>query len=219
MEKASVQRFQEGDTLNTSQVIELINEHRSVIDQFSERYSKHVRNQANLKAKAITAMENGEMGPKLQEAVIAIYGRGSLGQQPIVGSKSIYLELIDVIQSLAQNEAQARNMKTNLIQINMQYNDLMNSLVLLTTSSKETQRRELLKMAANAKDIEEITLSSVLEGKMGAIFNNEAIANPGQKKEKIRDYIDTYDQIFTDALSTFGKKTEIQLPPYLPTAE
>ena len=211
MEQIAVQSFETKQPLSTKDIIKLIDENRPIVDKFNELFSQYVRNRSGIREQAISAMENGEMGLALKEEVIAIYGKGSMGKRPTLGSKYIALEKL--IQELAQAEAQVQAIKNILPQINMEYNKLMNSLVKLTKNTK-TKERELLELAANARDIEKIALKDILEGKLGTI-STDTIMTPEQKEE-VKEYIDTYNQVFIDAVSAFNK-LKSSLPPLLPT--
>lgn len=215
LDKIAVQSFENKESLNTQQIIELLNESRPEINRFTELFSQYVHNRSEIRKQAIGAIEAGEMGSKVQEAVIAIYGRGSMGERPVLGSKSIYLSLEKSIQQLAQVEAQLRTIKRTLTHLNMEYNTLMNSLVKLTNNT-ENEVRQLIESAANLKDIEEVILNDVLEGQLGTIFGNDTTMSAVQK-EQVREYIDTYNALFNDSINTFiGLKSN--LPPLLPTA-
>ena len=211
MEQIAVQSFEIKQPLSTKDIIKLIDENRPIVDKFNELFSQYVRNRSGIREQAISAMENGDMGLALKEEVIAIYGQGSMGKRPTLGSKYIALEKL--IQELAQAEAQVQAIKSILSQVNMEHNKLMNSLVKLTKNTN-TKERELLELAANARDIEKITLKDILDGKLGTISSDTIMTL--EQKEEVKEYIDTYNPVFTDAISTFNK-LKSSLPPLLPT--
>ncbi len=211
MEQIAAQSFETKQPLSTKDIIKLINENRPIIDKFNELFSQYVRNRAEIREQAISAIENGEMGLALKQDVIAIYGKGSMGKRPTLGSEYIALEKL--IQELAQAEAQVQAIKGILSQINMEYNKLMNSLLKLTKNT-QTRERELLELAANARDIEKITLKDILDGKLGTISTDTIMTF--EQKEEVKEYIDTHNLFFIDAVSTFSK-LKSSLPPLLPT--
>ena len=215
LDTIAAESFKSDGLLISQKIIELLDKNRHEIDMFTKLFSQYLHNRLKVRRNAITAMEKGEMGNRIQEAVIAIYGKGSQGRRPVLGSNSIYLKLEQLTQKLAQTEAQLQVVTRTLTQLNMEYKNLMNTLLHLTHTSN-SKTRQLIATAANLKNIEELILNDILSGKLGTIFGNDAIMNAEQKAQ-VREYIDIYNYVFDNAIKTFNN-LKSSAPPALPTA-
>ena len=209
-------RKQETQTIvDSAEVLKVLLENKPLIEEFANKYSQYMQNRHYLRRRAIVAMENGEMGKEVQEAVLKVYGRGSGGGHPRLGSYSIYLDLEQAVRRLAEVESRLVEIRKIQMQIRQQYTAEINSLNNLVFISNE-EDAELLVLAGNMSNVVGgIAITRVLDGDtVGVNLNAEQISV--EDKIKVIEYIESNATMF-DSISKEWNSLHSRMPPLLPT--
>ena len=213
MDKVLDQVFREGEDLQESQVIKMLEERRPAIDNFINIYTQFIQNRRLLREKLIMAGETGKMGKDFKTIITSLYGYGSRGQESVVGPDNKYKALENKIISLAEAEAKVLRLDKLRKESLMEYNHLMNQLQLFVYGNKQIGAKdlELIQEASNLINITEYPLIEILNGEHGNIK-----LNGGTNKEEVIDYINNYKNIFSKAVNHWNS-LQSRSPPLLPT--
>ena len=180
-----------------------LEKYKSQIDDLSRLYEKYVEDRQQLKKKLIVAMEQGELGPDLQNAVVDLYGTGSRGERPQLGAKSLFLTLESHIQSLARHES--------------------------ILYSKNKERAELILLSQDLSDSvlnqidSRVDITSFWPHDAHRVFSVRNISAPdillmnNTEEESVNEYIKANVRFFDDVMTVWHKKLKSSLPPLLPS--
>ncbi len=181
------------------------------VKQFIALYKQYVQNRRVLRKKTISAMETGEMGQEAQTAVIALYGHGSNGEYPRMGSNSLYLKLEDIIKQLGQFESAKRSLNEVMITEQEVYNESMNALLTNMESSHSGIRKASNMFDTSSKQIVDVILS----GKINHIDPEKIQTDPSERQRAL-DVLNRNVAVFKDVLKHW-RDLKSSLPPPLPT--
>ena len=211
------------DTLSSEEITDLLQKDKPVIDDFSNLFLEYVQNRKIISKKAISAMEEGEMGETAQKAVIDIYGVNSQGDRPGLGVNSVYLQLENAIMELAKMEHQKIVLSRVIAESKMEYLKGMNSLVQLISSEGQIDNNNgndigvLLNRVAYTMEIVNDPIRDVVSGSRlpGDVDLTKSL-DPEERKQ-VFDYI-TYraENIFREAIKKWNASKSTHPPP-LPT--
>ncbi len=194
--------------LNQKEVIKLIDPHQPVIQEFANKFQKYHQKRRELNEKAITAMEAGEKGEEAKKAVIAVYGPGSQGRQPLPGSGSLYIKLQRLTEELAKVEAKIYDLEGRKVETIMSYKKGLNSVAGLVSSDKDPDSYDMLKRVISSIEPVELTPIDIL--------------NKGGEKQKLAEQLlsnkSEENKILEKVLKQWNDMTSA-LPPRLPTEE
>ena len=207
------------ETLQVSRIIEMLHQNKPAIDNFVNLYSRYIHNRGVLRGQIISAMEGGELGERLKAVVINLYGHGSEGRAPRLGSSSTYSKLERLTEELAIVEAKLQNTIKLKIEANMQYNTFINTLV--QTPAVQQSRNEEVKifrrLVSNILSIVEVfPVSRILNGEhiTGVDLNPKTMSE--QDKQAIIAHIKDNKSFFIQTFKGW-KDIHSTLPPLLPT--
>jgi len=190
-----------------------IPEDNIVKDSFIEIFSNYVNNRHSLKEKLIVAIENGEKGEDLQRSVISIYGKGSGGVKPILGSRSVYVQLQEVVLKIAKIESDIVDYSRQIVELTMEYNNLLRTLISLMPEALSTKPEiKRLIRAAGINNPEIIYMQDVLAGFF--VAGSKEL----EDKNSVIEYIKAHNTMFSAALKQWNKLIS-RLPDDLPTEQ
>ena len=179
--------------------------------QFIALYKQYVQNREVLNKKTISAIEAGEMGEQAQQAVIKLYGYGSNGEHPRIGSKSLYLKYEDSIKKLGQLESKIRSLDEVMMAEQRIYNESMNAL-LTNIESPHTGIRKASNMFDTSN---EPVADIILNGKINHIDPNKVQTDPHERQRAL-DILNRNLATFTEVMKQWNR-LKSSLPPLLPT--
>ena len=196
--------------MSSEDIIRNFNEnHREDADHFTGVYLQYVANRQALDKKIITAMEQGEMGKKYQDAVLNIYGPDSKGEFSIKDETSaengtegankkdnLYVELIEFTKDLAVLEAELRRLEIQQVELDVEYNSLMHQLLnLLTAEQKESDSSvgeavlNRIRFAIEVFSAKEVSMTRLLNGEHGAFNVKDYLDNNGENIDNGNGFI------------------------------
>ena len=152
MDKLSAETFANKQVLNDNEVIGHLKTKQAVIDNFSTVFQHYLQTKKEINRMAITAMEAGEKGQEAQNAVLAVYGKGSKGKYPLLGSESIYLQLQKMTEDVAKLESELITIERLIYENSAKYNSLLDSVAkLVLINNNERSDYQVLRQAANTE--------------------------------------------------------------------
>ena len=201
--------FGKAEPLKHSEVLPLLKENEKEVNHFKDSFNQYIQNRRELVRKTILAMEEGEMGDRAQQSVIALYGLGSNGTHPQVGSNSVYLKLTDIIQKLAKLEAEGYKNEDLIVAEQDTYNNLINKLNnYLENPSKTIAQAPNLFNTSKIK-VGEVILSGQKDHLEGDVYTPEGRRGAIRA---IKDNASTFSQTIK-----YWNGLHSELPPPLPT--
>ncbi len=193
------------EQMNAEEVMKIFEKHMPDINHFEDVFSYYVQNAKTIRKNAITAMENGEMGKELKEAVIKLYGKNSQGNQPIVGSNSRYRRLEATIETLAELESSITITDRKILENRMEYYQKLSSIANLINNDQKNKKIAGIQLAS------QMSLPSIIVAK-------DILDETTNNKDELKKLLPEINPILSDILKKWhdAKST---LPPFLPTNE
>ena len=189
---------------------EVISKYMEDINEFASQYENYAIHRRHLRRDLIVAIEKGEMGEEYKEAVLGIYGEGSGGHRPLVGAKSLYLQLEKNMEDMAKLEANLYERRTSLSELNLKYQEFFTSLLQLI------QLRDPEDMLGKIPDVHMYYSNTIRQmlTKRGTDHST-----PQEQREELLDYVKNSERDFQQIYSKEWKKEmKSDLPPLLPTS-
>lgn len=212
IEQVLVSKLKDSELININIFSEIIDKHSELISEFMIQYNDYATNYRSLRKQIIVAIEEGEMGEEYQKAVIAIYGRGSRGNEPLMGSEeSGYLKLKRNMEDMAQLESTLYKKKTTLNELNIEYQELFTGLLQVI---QLRDHEDLLGKIPRMHRYYSNTIKQLLSG----AASSDRLDTPEQREE-FADYVKKNDREFQQIYKNWKKDMESDLPPYLPTSD
>ena len=214
MDKALDEVFREGEGLQDTKITEMLEERRSVIDNFISLYRQYILNRQTLRQELVVAGERGDMGVEFKNIITSLYGYGSGGRTSVVGPRNSYASLKSVVVDLAKAEVKVHYFQKLRRENKEEYNGLMNDLERIIAKHRQPGERELALVtdAANLFNVTEYPLIRLLNGEYGNIQlegNREAVVR----------YIESNKHKGVSAKAVnHWKSLQSKVPPVLPTA-
>ena len=205
-------RLENDNSMDVGVFNEIVNQHESKINAFTEQYDKFASNRRQLRRKLVVAIEKGEMGEEFKEAVLAIYGTGSGGYEPKAESGSAFLELDRNIRNMAELEAVLYNQKARLHELNLYYQELFTSLLQLIQLRDE---KDVLAQIPHVHIYYSDRVRRVLES--DGVLNFE-LSEPNQRLEFF-NYVRNNESHFQQVHKEWKDSLKSEPPPLLPTAD
>ena len=230
-----------GQPNTTKQIIESISEQLPIIENFKTLFTQYVLKKRDLERQTIVAIEKGEMGADIRDTVISIYGQGSRGVRPMIGSDSLYTALENITIKLAEVEAQLSQVRQSVMDISMQYKSALTTLLhwqrdldsfnntgqSITQASinvrdqnvgkeeGEIENKDLLSRAVNISHILRIPLMDILDPVF--LRGESEVENPEQNPQmRIVTHIEENERILGLAMKEWNDM-ESSRPLLLPT--
>ena len=208
---------------NLSAIIKHTNDIHSVEDllktfiepvrHFAEMYSAYTTNRRHLRRHLLEAVEKGEMGEEYKQAVLVVYGTGSGGHRPLIGSQSKYILLEQTILELAKTESTIYRNTEVLMKLQTEYQELFASLLQLV---KLNNKDDIISFIPGLFLVRDELLQSILTSPL----TSNALAGsvtPQQRTEIITEYLLNNKKDF-QWIHHQWKRLQSQMPPLLPTS-
>ena len=198
---------------NMPEVETMFGKHSEAINQFNKLYFDYIINREVLKKSIIEAIERGEMGSDFQEAVINIYGYASRGERPKLGTNSLYLDLENKTNALAELESQMYAKKKERMDVMTQYQNVSEHLLNrihpgVNTAEwwPEHAHRVFSFQRMSAPDI------------LNMVKGDLQIRTTDSKEQNSQlEYIKANSDFFDEVMHVWHKQLRSSLPPALPT--
>ena len=194
--------------LKHSEILPVLRAREEDVKNFRELFTQYIQNKRELVRKTILAMEAGEMGSEARESVIALYGRGSDGIKPQIGSNSSYLEFIENTKKLAKSEALKYTNQNLIVAEQDTYNNLMNQL-----NNYLDNPSPAISQASNLFNTSKTKVSEViLSGKKDQV---EGDIHTLRGREKAMQVLKENTAIFNHVIKSWGDLKSALPPPLL----
>lgn len=189
------------EVLNTSKIDNILLEHKKRMEKFTNKFILYREKEDIFKKNAIIAMEKGQLGSHLQEAVISLYGPNSKGNMPTLGIDSSYHRYLQVIEKLAAIES--KMYKTSMLQKEreIEYHVLIQEFVKMPELTKDKKTMLLLDKLHKSLDyINIVHIDRILEGKYNDYINLKPNLMNKKNREEIKNYLLDNQGIFMTIL-------------------
>ncbi len=198
-----------------AQILNRLEKHRELIDHFSTQYTTYIRDRQQLRRKLIAAIEEGNMGPEFQEAVVKIYGQGSDGERPQLGSQSLFLDLENKLNDLAKLETQIYFTLREKADLTVGLQDLFEHLLNLVNLEVDTNNW-WHKQAHLVVSARKVSAPDVFSDLKISYQENESEEQYEERTAEINNYITAHAFFFQEIISTWNQDLRSSLPPVLP---
>ena len=212
IEQVLVSKLDTDGSMNVNIFKEVIDTHADLISEFMIQYNDYANNYRLLRKKLIVAIEEGEMGEEFQTAVIAVYGRGSGGNEPLTGSQeSRYLKLKRNMEDMAELESKLYRAKTSMNVLDIEYQSLFTDLLqVIQLRDKEDPFGDIPHMYIHySNTIKQLLSGDATDGRL----------NTQEQREEYANFVRQNEREFQHIYKNWKKDMESDLPPYLPTSD
>ena len=195
-----------GVELKAVEVTEILGNHRDKIDNFTLQYENYVQSRIAFTQKLITALEKGDRGDVAKQVVVKIYGYGSEGKSPGLGSHSIYLELGKITEEIAELESKKYHTEIRIHDLFEEQINVMNTLIHQLNLDDGPVSNHLRKVANMYAFIDMAAKDALI---------NKSSSGDIQKEDIIH-YLHK-NRVAYDGIVGTWKRLKSDLPPALPT--